>query len=157
MPVLIDLYAVIQDEWASLDDDQPLGNQTYVVLSAARIRRVWSLPSSVNRIAGVALGADQDVDEIAAWLPHLALVSLHFESFADGRAFSQAQLLRIRHGFRGIIRARGQVVRDQLAFMQRCGFNQFELAPGEEVAEALRAFTDISLSYQPEIRQAASA
>ncbi len=157
MPVLIDLFSVIQDEWARLDDDQPLGNQTYVVLSVERIRRFWSLPSSVNRIAGVALDADDEVDEIAAWLPHLALVSLHFESFADGRAFSQARLLRTRHGFRGIICARGQVVRDQLAFMQRCGFNQFELAPGEEVAEALRAFTDISLSYQPEIRQAASA
>ena len=157
MSTLIDLYTAIEDVWEWLDDEQPLQGRNCVILSPARIRRVWERPSSVDRIIGVALDADDDIDEIAAWLPHLALVSLNFENFADGRAFSQARLLRLRQRYRGIIRAHGQVVRDQLAFMQQCGFNQFQLAPGEDVAAALAAFDDISGSYQPEIRQAASA
>lgn len=157
MSTLIDLHGAVEDVWELLADEQPLEDRNFVILSPARIGCVWERPSSVDRIAGVALDADDDIDGIAAWLPHLALVSLTFENFADGRAFSQARLLRLRQGYRGIIRARGQVVRDQLAFMQQCGFNQFQLAPGEDVAAALAAFDDISGSYQPEIRQAASA
>ena len=154
MPVVIDLRGVVENLWLELDDEQPLERRNHVIMSAARIRRTWEKPESVDRIAGVTLNADESIQEIAGWLPHLALVCLQFENFADGRAFSQARLLRERYGFRGIIRARGQVIRDQLAFMQRCGFNQFQLAPGEDSDEALHAFDDIGFAYQAEVRQA---
>ncbi len=68
-----------------------------------------------------------------------------------GRAFSQARLLRERMAYRGDIRAQGDVLRDQLSFMQRCGFTQFQLADSEEISLALNAFSDISHSYQPEL------
>ena len=74
---------------------------------------------------------------------------VNFTSFADGRPFSQAKLLRERFSYTGDIRAHGQVLRDQLAFMRCCGINQFSLAEGEDVELALAAFNDISSSYQP--------
>jgi uncharacterized protein (DUF934 family) len=98
---------------------------------------------------GVELEADDQIDDIVGWLTRLDLISLNFDVFADGRPFSQAKLLRDRFGYRGDIRAHGEVLRDQLSFMQRCGINQFCLAEGEDVELALGAFADISESYQP--------
>ena len=74
------------------------------------------------------------------------------ESFADGRAFSQARLLRERFSFQGDIHAQGEVLRDQLSFMQRCGVSQFRLAEREDTELALSAFADISKNYQPELK-----
>jgi len=88
-----------------------------------------------------------------AWLPRFELVRLHFNAFSDGRPFSQAMLLRERYAYRGNIRAHGDVLRDQLSFMQRCGINQFSLAESEDVDLALAAFQDISESYQPVLQQ----
>lgn len=70
---------------------------------------------------GVALAPADAVAEIAGDLDRLALVVLSFPKHTDGRAFSQARLLRERHGFRGEIRATGHVLRDQFLFLQRCG------------------------------------
>ena len=71
-------------------------------------------------------------------------MQLNFLSFADGRAFSQARLLRERYDYRGDIRAHGEVLRDQLSFMQRCGINQFNLAEGEDLELALAALSTTS-------------
>jgi uncharacterized protein (DUF934 family) len=102
---------------------------------------------------GVDLDADDDLASLVSWLPRLHLLRLNFTSFADGRAFSQARLLRERFSYTGDIRAHGQVLRDQLAFMRCCGINQFSLAEGEDVELALAAFNDISNSYQPDTVQ----
>jgi uncharacterized protein (DUF934 family) len=102
---------------------------------------------------GVELEVTVDIEEIRDWLPRLDLVILNFDSFADGRAFSQARLLRERYGYDGDIRAQGEVLRDQLSFMQRCGINQFSLVENEDQALALNSFSDISKNYQPELRQ----
>ncbi|MGB5063692.1 MAG: DUF934 domain-containing protein, partial [Candidatus Competibacter sp.] len=69
--------------------------------------------------------------------------------FSDGRAYSQARLLRERHGYRGEIRAVGDVLRDQLFFMARCGFDAFEPRADRSLEDALAAFGDFSASYQP--------
>jgi len=66
----------------------------------------------------------------------------------DGRGFSIARLLRSRYGYRGELRAVGEVTRDHLYYMEKCGFNAFELRAGEDAAEALAAFDDFSESYQ---------
>ncbi len=72
---------------------------------------------------GVRLGADDDLDEIVADLDSIALVALEFGSFTEGRVYTYARKLRQRHGYRGEIRAVGDVSRDRLAFMERCGFD----------------------------------
>ena len=106
-------------------------------------------------LLGVELEATDRVADIEALLARLQLVVLNFTAFADGRAFSQARLLRERFSFQGDIRAQGEVLRDQLSFMQRCGVSQFCLTDSEDVDLALNAFTDISKSYQPELAHCA--
>ena len=116
------------------------------------MRDDWKALYESSVSLGVELEVTDLVEDIAGYLARLELVVLRFESFADGRAFSQARLLRERLGYTGLLRASGEVLRDQLAFMRRCGFDQFLLADGEEVDLALAAFSDINRSYQPEVK-----
>ncbi len=98
---------------------------------------------------GVLLKPDDDLAEVAPYLPRLSLVAIEFPKFTEGRGFTQARLLRNRFRFGGEIRAVGDVSRDRLAFLERCGFNAFVLRPGESLDSALAAFSEISLRYQP--------
>lgn len=97
---------------------------------------------------GVRLAGADVVDEIVADLKHIALVALEFGSVTEGRGYSQARVLRERHGYFGEIRAIGDLSRDRLAFMERCGFNAFELRAECDLHDALQAFGEISLAYQ---------
>lgn len=97
---------------------------------------------------GVLLEPHEDPAALAGMLERLALVAVRFPKFSDGRGYSIARLLRERHGFRGELRAVGDVLRDQLLFMQRCGFDAFELREDQDAGEALAAFGEISEQYQ---------
>jgi len=97
----------------------------------------------------LTLANTDDVAGLGARLDGVKLVVLNFPKFTDGRAYSQARLLRERLGYKGELRATGAVFRDQVPFMLRCGFDSFESdQPG--FAEALaRARTLFSVVYQP--------
>ena len=115
---------------------------TYVALPFAdwRTRSDWP---------AVALANTDPVEELAAHVDRLWPVVLHFPKFSDGRAYSQARLLRGRLGYRGELRATGGVLQDQVAFMLRCGFDSFE-SDQAGFGEALaRARTVFSVVYQP--------
>jgi len=152
MTTVIDLSEVIVDDWLRYDRFRTQGARRMLVSFEDLGRYPNYFERSLFQL-GIELEADDPIDAIASWLPRLDLISLNFDVFADGRPFSQAKLLRDRFGYRGDIRARGEVLRDQLSFMQRCGINQFCLADGEDVELALAAFNDISESYQPELTQ----
>lgn len=89
-----------------------------------------------------------DADPREASLDGVDLVELSFPKFADGRAFSQAFLLRRRLGFRGDIRATGDVLIDQLVQMQRSGFSSAVLRADQDVAHARRQFERYAAYYQ---------
>ena len=89
-----------------------------------------------------------DADALALPLDGVERVDLHFPSFTDGRAFSQAFLLRRRRGFAGDIRATGDVLIDQLVQMQRTGFSSAVLREGVDVADAQRQFELFPGFYQ---------
>ena len=76
------------------------------------------------------------------------VIAVNFPKFSDGRGYSVGRLLRERYGFRGELRAVGEVARDHLHAMSQCGFDAFELRPGEDPQEALGAFSDFSEQYQ---------
>src|ERR671912_1775963 len=78
-------------------------------------------------------------------------VEVNFPKFSDGRGYSIARLLRERYGYKGELRAVGQVARDHLYYMEQCGFDAFLLREGEDVAEALAAFGDFSEAYQTSV------
>lgn len=97
---------------------------------------------------GIRLSSDESVDDIASDLQHFRVIAIEFPVMTDGRGFSIARRLREQHGFTGEIRAVGDVLRDQLFFMYRCGFNSFEIRPDKSLEEALNAFNEISITYQ---------
>jgi uncharacterized protein (DUF934 family) len=89
-----------------------------------------------------------DADPLAATLDGVERIELHFPKFTDGRAYSQAYLLRRRLGFKGEIRATGDVLIDQLVRMQRTGFSSAVLKEGKDPADALRQFERFPEYYQ---------
>ena len=97
---------------------------------------------------GVRLDPADDPGEIAADLPRLALVAVHFPKFADGRGYSTGVLLRRRYGYRGELRAVGDVLRDQLFYLARSGFDSFQLREGADSHAALPSLKSFSVAYQ---------
>ncbi len=97
---------------------------------------------------GVWLSGDQDPAEIAGDLQHFEVVAVDFPKFTNGRGYSVGRLLRERHGWRGELRAVGDIQRDQLSYLARCGFDAFDLRDADDSAAALAAFDDFSESYQ---------
>lgn len=97
---------------------------------------------------GVLLRPEDDPAAIAADLEHVHLIAVQFPSFTDGRGYSTARLFRERYGWRGELRATGDIQRDQLLLLERCGFDTLELREGEDVDTALTAFDDFTEAYQ---------
>ncbi len=139
---LVENGRIVEDRYVRVLDDAPVPDRVPVLLPAKQfiadanelVRRDGSL--------GVLWPNDCRVAELEPWLGHLALIALNFPKFRDGRAYSQARLLREHFGFRGTLRATGDVLRDQFHFLVRAGFNSFEvkkLADAQVFAEVLGA------------------
>lgn len=111
-----------------------------------------ALKARAGRI-GVWLKPDEDPGLVAEDLPLFGVVAVAFPKLADGRGYSTGRLLRERYGYRGELRAIGDVQRDQLHFLWQCGFNAFALREGEDMREALVAFAEFSESYQGSVEQ----
>jgi len=115
-------------------------------------RRVVANPPSPEGEV-IRLEPQDDPAAVAARLQNVSLIEINFPKFGDGRGFSIARLLRERYGYKGELRAVGQVARDHLHYMEQCGFDAFLLRDGEDVAEALAAFDDFSEHYQATVAQ----
>jgi len=112
---------------------------------------LWNSERQALKTRGGKLGVWLKSDELPEQiedLSELPLVAIEFPKFGDGRGYSSARLLRERHRYQGEVRAVGEVLRDQLFYMARCGFDSFALKPGKDIEGALDAFKDFSVSYQ---------
>jgi len=96
---------------------------------------------------GVWLGPDDEVQRLVPWFDTLPLIALDFPSFRDGRAYSQAYLLRTRLGWTGELRAIGDVLRDQLSHMRQCGFDSFAVREDKSAEDALKGLAGMSVLY----------
>ena len=134
MPKLIRNGAVVEDNW----EDELL------------------TPEELAETAGEGLGAilepDQPASSIADDLGRLELVAINFPVFTDGRGFSYARELR-EMGFQGEIRAVGHFIRDQMFYMQRCGFNAFQFSNPVDLDACLGSLDDFSNAYQASVDQ----
>ena len=120
-----------------------------VLVSAARFLENPEALFARSGKVGVIWPNNRDVDDVVAYLDRLGVVALVFPTFRDGRAYSQARLLRERYLYRGELRATGQILRDQFVFMLRAGFDAFEVkkqADAEAFAQTVRRY---SVFYQP--------
>ena len=102
---------------------------------------------------GVWLDSHELPESLGEGLQRLPLIALNFPEFKDGRAFSSARALRQNLAYQGEIRAIGDVARDQLFFMARCGFTSFALREDQDPETCLEAFEDFREAYQPAIDQ----
>jgi uncharacterized protein (DUF934 family) len=148
MPTLIKNGAVSEDAYTVVADDAPLPDGA-VIVSLTRLKTDRDTLFERNTPVGVTLASDQSPEALGSDLDRLALVVLEFPKFRDGRPFSWARMLRTRLRFTGEIRATGDFLYDQIAFLVRVGFDAFALPPAitpELFARALGEMTDV---YQP--------
>lgn len=99
----------------------------------------------------VWLAPGEEPSELADDAADLPLIAIHFPAFKDGRGYSYARELRTRFGFKGEVRATGDVLRDQLFYMARCGFNAFEVRADRDIENALLGLKDFTITYQGDV------
>jgi uncharacterized protein (DUF934 family) len=111
-------------------------------------RRIVHENAPLPEAGVIRLEPGDDPASVAHALAGATRVEVNFPKFGDGRGYSIAKLLRNRYGYKGELRAVGQITRDHLYYMERVGFDAFELREGEDPAEALAGFETFSVSYQ---------
>jgi uncharacterized protein (DUF934 family) len=136
------------DPWVLVPDGEPLPEQGPVIVSLGRWRAERDSLRARTEPLGIRLKSSEHAKEIAADVASFALIALEFPTFRDGRAYSTARILRERYGFRGELRAVGNVLRDQFLFMHRCGFDAFEVADAGAVEAYRAALAEMSVFYQ---------
>jgi uncharacterized protein (DUF934 family) len=140
---------VIEDRYVRVLDDAPVPEGVPVLLPAARFLADSAELAGRNAPVGVLWPNNRRVVELAPHLDRLALVALVFPTFRDGRAYSQARQLRERYGFRGELRATGDILQDEFGFLLRAGFDSLEVKKDGDVAAFASALKRYSVFYQP--------
>jgi uncharacterized protein (DUF934 family) len=145
-----------QDPWrAAVGEYGPLpippiaGHSLLTLEQWQAVRDQWPAGLPV----GLTLANTAEVEELAEDLPRFALVALQFPKWTDGRAYSQARVLRARLRYVGEVRATGDVVVDMLPLLQRTGFDAVQLRDGQVEASARRALAIVSEHYQGDVHQ----
>ncbi len=152
---------VVDDDWTLVPADAeltvaalPKGNlivplAMWLAEQDALIRRT----NETTQAIGVWLDGADDPALLAASVGNLAVIAVNFPKFADGRGYSTGALLRSRYGFKGELRAIGDVLRDQLFFLQRAGFNAFVVRADKDIDDAVKSLKDFSVTYQGSVDQ----
>ena len=140
---------ITTDPFVHVVDGAELPDDGAILIPAARLLED---PEAVLKRAGkvgVIWPNNRDLDDLVPYLDRLAVIALVFPTFRDGRAYSQARLLRERHGYDGELRATGQVLRDQFVFMSRAGFDAFEVKKDADADAFAATMKRYSVFYQP--------
>jgi len=130
----------LDDPWTLIRSPETVPGSGMLILPLAH----WLESPSTH---AVWLGPDDGVESLLPWLNSLPLIALDFPSFRDGRAYSQAYLLRSRFGWKGELRAIGDVLRDQLSHMRQCGFDSFAVREDKSAEDALKGLAGMSVLY----------
>ncbi len=145
---LIKNGAYAEDGFQSVADDAPLPDGG-VIVSRTRFQKERETLLARNAPLGVRLKAEETPEALREDVQRLSLIVLEFPKFRDGRAFSWARMLRTRLGFTGEIRAVGDFLYDQIAYMRRVGFDAFEVTDAITPELFRRALAEMSEVYQP--------
>lgn len=156
--MIIKNKAVVSDDWIILRLSE---NETpeSVIVPAGKIivpLKVWQAQRATlqNRAElGVWLASNERPEELKGEMEKFAVIAVDFPKFADGRGYSIAYNLRARLGYVGELRAIGDVLRDQMFYMQRVGFDAFAPRPDKNIHDALKGLTDFSETYQTSLDQ----
>lgn len=153
MPNLIKDGAIVADTYQLITEVGDLPAQDIIVsLDVWQQQRETILAHPHKK--GVLLKPDQHPELIADDVQKLDVIALDFPAFADGRGYSYATLLRQRFGFKGELRATGDVFKDNLFYLKRCGVNSFAVRADKDINIALQGLTDFSETYQASVDEA---
>ena len=160
MALIIKNREIVEDNWQVVRAAEDGALPEVAALPAGKVL----VPFALWQAGGDALVASRSKDEIGVWLEpdsepadiagdfdKLALIGVDFPVFRDGRGYSIGRLLRERFGYKGELRAIGDVLHDFLYFMKQCGFDSFALRDDQDVNEALAAFDTFSDGYQTSV------
>ncbi len=154
MPKLLRLNGIDDDNWHFVAADNagelPAGAVLLPVQNWLEHRERW-LPRAH---LGIWMDGDQNLDCIAADVPRFEVIAIRFPDFTDGRGFSLASLLRERLEFTGELRAIGQILREQLFYLKRCGFDSFQLPDEDDLEAAHACLYEFTTCYQSACRPA---
>jgi uncharacterized protein (DUF934 family) len=152
---LLKAQGFVADDWLKLDLEDELPARGDVVVSWERLTRDWETLVKHDGRLGTVFPNNAKVEALRLYLARLGLLILSFPSFTDGRAYSIARQLRA-DGYRGELRASGEVLPDQLQFMTQVGFDSFEVGDRFSENRWLKAVAQMSLSYQHGLPELAS-
>jgi len=141
---------IADDTWVLLGRDSSLEDlpEGDIIVPLALWQSARDQLRSRPGSTGVLVRSDEQVESLAGELAGLSLVALDFPVFSDGRSYSNARILRERLHFQGELRAVGDVLRDQIFLMRRCGFDSFALRPDRPAGAAASALHDFRHVYQ---------
>ncbi len=144
---------IVEDDWhvLRLDEHETAENVTVETGKIIVPLKVWQIQrDSLQQRSdlGVWLGSAERPEELKDDLQKFAVIAVDFPRFADGRGYSIAYNLRVHLGYTGELRAIGDVLRDQLFYMQRVGFDAFAPRPDRNIEDAFKGFSDFSDVYQ---------
>jgi uncharacterized protein (DUF934 family) len=151
---------IVEDDWLVLRpategaEGGGLDDPLHVVVPQGKVivpLKVWLAQHATlaaRADVGVWLAPDERGEDLGADIGRLPVIAVDFPRFSDGRGYSTAYLLRSRLGYQGELRAIGDVLRDQMFYMQRVGFNAYAPRPDRSIEEALKGLSDFSEVYQ---------
>ncbi len=151
--MIINNKTIVDDDWIVLrlgENDTPEG----VVVPSGKVivpLKVWQAQRDrlqSRSSPGVWLASDERAEHLKSDLALFSVIAVDFPKFADGRGYSIATHLRTRLGYTGELRAIGDVLRDQMFYMQRVGFDAFAPRQDKDIGAALKGLDDFSLTYQ---------
>jgi uncharacterized protein (DUF934 family) len=146
MPLLKN-NSFINDTWASVADDDVIADGARVIISLERLQKDWDSLAKHTGLLGVVVPNTADEKALHPYFSQLALVVVNFPAFTDGRSYSQVRQLRL-DGYRGEIRATGNILPDQLQFMLQVGVDSFEVSERFTLEDWQKAAQQMQLTYQ---------
>jgi uncharacterized protein (DUF934 family) len=153
MPLLKN-NALIQDEWTKLNEDEATPEGGKIIVSFARLTKEWDSLAKFPGVLGVKVENTERVEALAPYLSQIGIIVLAFPAFTDGRAYSVARGLRL-DGYRGELRAEGNLLPDQFQYMRQVGFDSFEVSDRFPLQSWQAAANQMSLAYQRGLFRAA--
>lgn len=139
---------IVENSWVIIDDETELHSKGDIIVSLGRLKNEPDTLIARTGRLGIALENDADEDEVETFLAQIDLITLRFPAFTDGRAYSQAHQLRTKLGYEGELRATGNVLADQAAFLCRVGFDSFEIDDSQSIDVWNMALGSMTVAYQ---------
>jgi uncharacterized protein (DUF934 family) len=150
MPQLIKNRALCHNDW-TIAGSEAAATATHLLLPLSEYLAAIAAGEPKDSRAVLLKPEIHDLSPLLPHLQYLPLIAVQFATTGEGRGYTQARLLRERHGYKGELRAVGAVRTDQVYFLARCGFDAFDLVDGDDAAVAIAQLDRFSVAYQTSV------